>query len=447
MEMKSKKSVSMSVLAAIVVVAVLVGTTGAQGGAPTVVSYQGQVTVGGTPYTGTGYFKFAILDGASAVQWSNASMSGGEPNAAVSLAVSNGLFNVLLGDSSLPNMAALPASAFSGTERTLRVWFSSDGSAFTQLSPDRQIAAVPYALQAEEAKNADTVDGQHASELGLPSGAIVLGVANDSRLTAAGLAPLLPWPIDWGVITTDGAPLGRAHHTAVWTGSEMLIWGGSDGSSFQLNTGGRYDPATDTWTAITTSGAPSGRENHTAVWTGSEMLVWGGQSGPGLVSTGGRYDPATDTWTAITTSGAPTGRRYHTAVWTGSEMLVWGGSDKPTSALLDTGGRYDPATFTWTAITTDGAPTGRRYHTAVWTGSEMLVWGGWDGSNYLNTGGRYYPTTDSWKAITTDGAPSGREYHTAVWAGSEMLVWGGYDGSNYLNTGGWYMLLQLYQKP
>jgi hypothetical protein len=32
-----------------------------QAGAPAVVSYQGQVMVGGDPYTGTGYFKFAVV--------------------------------------------------------------------------------------------------------------------------------------------------------------------------------------------------------------------------------------------------------------------------------------------------------------------------------------------------------------------------------------------------
>ena len=38
-----------------------------------------------------------------------------------------------------------------------------------------------------------------------------------------------------------------------------------------------------------------------------------------------------------------------------------------------------------------------RVHTAVWTGSEMIVWGG-TGANYFNTGGRYNPNTDSWTA-------------------------------------------------
>ena len=58
--------------------------------------------------------------------------------------------------------------------------------------------------------------------------------------------------------------------------------------------------------------------------------------------------------------------------------------------------------------------------------------------NYLNTGGRYNPGTDSWTATSTTNAPSGRYDHTAVWTGSEMIVWGGIDDSGILNTGGRY---------
>jgi hypothetical protein len=60
----------------------------------------------------------------------------------------------------------LRPAVFDDTERYLRVWFSSDGGTFEQLTPDTQVAAVPYALQAEEAANADTVDGLHAGQLG-----------------------------------------------------------------------------------------------------------------------------------------------------------------------------------------------------------------------------------------------------------------------------------------
>ena len=73
----------------------------------------------------------------------------------------------------------------------------------------------------------------------------------------------------------------------------MILWGGyfSDGNDHFLNTGGRYRPGTDSWTATSTTNAPTGRSSHTAVWTGSEMIVWGGQYGPLniVTSTGGRY--------------------------------------------------------------------------------------------------------------------------------------------------------------
>ena len=44
----------------------------------------------------------------------------------------------------------------------------------------------------------------------------------------------------------------------VWTGSEMIIWGGGFGDPFTaFNTGGRYNPSTDVWTATSTVHAPT----------------------------------------------------------------------------------------------------------------------------------------------------------------------------------------------
>src|SRR5262249_51647948 len=59
---------------------------------------------------------------------------------------------------------------------------------------------------------------------------------------------------------------------------------------------------------------------------------------------------------------------------------------------------------TWTPTSFNNAPTGRTYHTAVWTGSEMIVWGGVGFSGSFNTGGRYDPTTDSWTATSSTSA-------------------------------------------
>ncbi|MEW5807642.1 MAG: hypothetical protein AB1756_09900, partial [Acidobacteriota bacterium] len=79
-----------------------------------------------------------------------------------------------------------------------------------------------------------------------------------------------------------------------------------------------------------------------------------------------------------------------TLVWTGTEMIVWGGDPFPSSLSTEknSGGRYDPAADTWKATSTANAPYARDYHSAVWTGENMIIWGG--GTEDYNTGGRYY---------------------------------------------------------
>src|SRR5439155_17250431 len=81
----------------------------------------------------------------------------------------------------------------------------------------------------------------------------------------------------WTPTSLTNAPAARSRHTAVWTGSEMIVWGGFAGFSGFLNTGGRDTPSADSWTPTSITNAPGARDSHTAVWTGSEMIVWGGQ--------------------------------------------------------------------------------------------------------------------------------------------------------------------------
>jgi hypothetical protein len=242
----------------------------------------------------------------------------------------------------------------------------------------------------------------------------------------------------WTPTNLTGAPDGRVSHTAVWTGSEMIVWGGDNCFlSCDVNTGGRYNPSTDSWTATSTTNAPDGRHSHTAVWTGSEMIVWGGFGlFIGILNTGGRYNPATDSWVATSTGNAPDARLRHTAVWTGSNMIVWGGDNN--GGNLNTGGRYDPANDSWVATSTANAPDARQGHTAIWTGNNMIVWGGGTFNGVFNTGGKYNPITDSWIDTSTTNAPDARGGHTAIWTGSNMIVWGGGDDTSNFNNGGRY---------
>jgi hypothetical protein len=246
----------------------------------------------------------------------------------------------------------------------------------------------------------------------------------------------------WSTMSSQGVPESRREHTAVWTGSEMIVWGGNDANSIMKNSGGRYDPVTNSWTETNLADAPSPRSGHTALWTGGEMLVWGGFSGAFdflTIGDGARYSPDLDSWSVITSDQAPSARTGHTAVWTGTEMIVWGGASCVgcSNYELGDGAIYDPATDVWTLITNTGAPDARVNHTAVWTGSRMIVWGGEsdDGTlTLLNSGGIYDPVSDSWQQMSTISAPMPTRCHSAVWTGTKMIIFGG-QTNTYLGCG------------
>ena len=189
----------------------------------------------------------------------------------------------------------------------------------------------------------------------------------------------------WLTMNSADAPQARYFHTAVWTGTKMIVWGGLDSLSNELQSGGLYDPVFDSWesTAITGS-TPSARLGHTAIWTGTYMVIWGGHDGTDVVNNGGRYDPSVNSWSDAGTSNL-TARQLHSAVWTGSEMIVWGGF-----SYFDTGGRY-VVDGNWTATGSNNAPSGRDRHTGVWAGDSMIIWGGDTIMGRTNTGAIYFP--------------------------------------------------------
>lgn len=240
----------------------------------------------------------------------------------------------------------------------------------------------------------------------------------------------------WNTISTTGAPAARYSNSAVWTGSEMLVWGGNNGTA--LSDGGRYNPISNSWNNLATTNAPTARYVHSTVWTGTTMIVWGGFNGSTVLSDGASYNPVTDTWAPISNINAPTARAYHATVWTGSEMIVWGGFNGTT--FLSDGAAYNPATDTWTPLPALNAPTSRGIMSAVWTDSEMIVWGGYDGMSEVNSGARYTPATNTWSALSATNAPAGRVLNSATWTGTEMIVWGGQtlNGSSYFNDGARY---------
>ncbi|TMQ90717.1 hypothetical protein ETD83_34185 [Actinomadura soli] len=163
-------------------------------------------------------------------------------------------------------------------------------------------------------------------------------------------------------LTAEALPSGplkaRERGSAVWTGKEMIYWGGRAGGQTDLRyfaDGAAYDPAARRWRSI--APAPLGaRSGHIAVWTGREMIVWGGRAaGTGSILDGAAYDPANDRWHRLPSAPKGNAREYGKGVWYGGLLMVGGGSgwgtdaQNPGRTLLT----YTPGTRKWTASTLD----------------------------------------------------------------------------------------------
>jgi len=248
-----------------------------------------------------------------------------------------------------------------------------------------------------------------------------------------------PHPTSPGTYPSVGAPAVKGVKMA---GNEILFLGGF--TSTYVNTGGRYDAGTNTWLAYanpTTVTLPA-RTNHTMVWTGTQVIVFGG-SGSSITNTGGMYTPG-GSWVATNTSGAVTGIipwrvAYHTAVWTGTRMVVFGGQDHNANPN-NYGYEFDPATNSWDSINDSyalDAPQSRYRHASVWTGTRLLIWGGVSfSSSYITDGKSMHIADGTTQPMATTSEPSARSGMEFAWTGSKLLVWGGGNSTTMLNDGG-----------
>lgn len=241
--------------------------------------------------------------------------------------------------------------------------------------------------------------------------------------------PLPPSPIE-----------PRHGHTAVFLQNRMVVWGGAAQGGAALGDGAAYDPVANTWAALPVPPlAP--RLGHRAVATTDRMLVWGGSSeaaeGGRYFADGAVYSPATNGWSTMATPPASVEPRDNAAgVWTGEQLLVWGGygrSDACTPCFYGDGAAYDLRSDSWTPL----APSplrGRGTHRAVWTGREMLVWGGFD-SAVRDDGALYNPFDDAWTRLAPTPLAA-RQSHAMVWTGQQLIVWGGAGAGGALAAGG-----------
>jgi N-acetylneuraminic acid mutarotase len=226
-----------------------------------------------------------------------------------------------------------------------------------------------------------------------------------------------------------GAPEPRLRACAVWTGSELFVWGGVGNQGDLLNSGGAYDPLSDTWRTVGAIGAPTVREEPSCVAMGDDVFVWGGVdiASNALVQGGAIWSSKDNSWKAVSETDAPVPRRWPTVVWIGDKVLLWGG-EKLDKANERSGALYDPGQDSWQAMTTTSSPDKGKRQAFVWTGTLLYVFGGRDnpGGAVNNVLRSYNPAHDVWSVISAAAPPSARSNAFAAWDGSKMYVWGGF---------------------
>ena len=268
-----------------------------------------------------------------------------------------------------------------------------------------------------------------------------------------------PLEDSWSAMSKGGAPSPRAEALGIWTGNQknepyanqLIVWGGcskGDGCEIRHNDGAFYDPLTNKWKAIAaSSAAPAPRVNHAGVWTGEELIVWGGNPAyddtvfaPPPLGDGGVYHPEKG-WRPIRDGlkDAPEARSHHSAIWTGrtgnrfssERMLVLGGCNgvrgDACAQPYSGGALFDPKTMTWAPLIAEGQPPSARHNESVLyvaSQAKLYVYGGIDRRGQVIGDGHILDLkTMQWQRMAHN--PVGRFQHSAVWANDKMLVFGG----------------------
>jgi hypothetical protein len=220
---------------------------------------------------------------------------------------------------------------------------------------------------------------------------------------------------------TAGPLLHREDAALVWTGTELVVWGGDpDG-----DTGAAFDPKADQWRAIAPAPIPA-RCQGASTWTGREVLVWGRacQLTPGpspgrsrYLTDGAAYDPIADRWRVLP-PGPIEGGSITSSVWTGREWILFNAASAA--------GSFEPETGRWRTL----SPVPHPFVSIVsqWTGREVVVLGtetlekgpSIAGVAYRHWTAALDPTTGRWRPLPE---PSLELAATAVWDGRRLIAW------------------------
>jgi len=274
------------------------------------------------------------------------------------------------------------------------------------------------AVQSDVGKRVNVLTAWTGSE------ALFIGGDNpDLSLLVSYATAYNPTTDSWRIIASPPIGFITSRSPAVWDGTRLLVWPGDGGGASMPITPIAYDATTDTWTSLPQPPVER-RQSAASVWTGSEWIVWGGTNdGPDL-NDGVAFNPVTGTWRTL--SASPLSARRVNGVWTGTEMLIAAGGTGGVAATgsgsnaQSDGAAYDPSTDTWRSIA-DG-PAHPQFM-PFWFDSRLVL---------IAKGGAviYDPTLDTW--ADAGSGPITPFDAEAVIADDKIVIIGGADDT----TGG-----------
>jgi Kelch motif len=211
------------------------------------------------------------------------------------------------------------------------------------------------------------------------SAVYVFGGLSDCANGATQLASLERWTpgdLSWTVVNGANAPAGRYAHESAWTGSGLLIYGGSSGAQPYVTSGALFDPVSNAWTDASCSLSGCARNQTPLIIDQGFVRLWGGEGGN--APAGLQYEPSTGAWTTWTlppnfpaSLGTPAddARRLY---------FFSGGGSANLNVII-----YDRQTQTQIIDSAPSPPNLSASGAIAWTGTEVVVWTG--------AGGRYQP--------------------------------------------------------
>ena len=336
----------------------------------------------------------------------------------------------LIGDGSVYDPSLEPETE--GSYPTVTAWLSAAGRVHDVLSEKGYGYNEPFQLFIERRNPG-------LREVGIDHLSLTLSfwVNQDCQLRVeSGEVISAPDPCLYAELYQSGAgPAGcdapfepRAGHVAVWTGDELLIYGGTSGTHDvpPLITGLGFDPESGSWRDL----SPSPQDlawwpTLPAVWADDEMMVvgrtFGDDSQTILVLS---YAPAEDVWSV--SPPLPADRMAVGGVaWTGTEFILVGGD---LNYPDDTAWAYNPSEEEWRQLPDPEIEPVEGIE-GVWTGSEAIFFGGYTGPT-ASPGVAYNPASGTWRHLPSTSG-DWIEGHGLVWTGQHVLVYSGHTGPGH----------------